>query len=224
MAAKSGLLKSSIGMKFTMALSALFLIIFLLQHLTINMTSVFSKEAFNELSHFMGYNPVVQGVLQPILIFGVIYHFVMGFILTLKNNKARSVKYVQYKGSANASWASRNMILTGIVILLFLGLHFYDFWIHEINFKYIAQGEMDSSRYYEELVAKFDDPIRVGIYILSFVFLALHLAHGFESAFQSIGARHPKYVSAIKKVSNAYAFLVPAGFIFIAIYHYINSL
>ena len=76
----STLIKTSLAKKFAMALSGLFLVFFLLQHFTINLTSVFSEQVFNELSHFMGNNPLVQFVLQPVLIFGVIFHFVMGFV------------------------------------------------------------------------------------------------------------------------------------------------
>ena len=92
----SGLIKSSIARKIVMALSGLFLVFFLGQHFAINITSVFAPDTFNELSHFMGYNPIVQYLLQPVLITGVIIHFVMGFILEIRNNKARSVKYVKY--------------------------------------------------------------------------------------------------------------------------------
>ncbi len=76
---------SSIGRKFAMALSALFLIVFLIIHLSVNITSLFSEKLFNELSHFMGTNPLVQYGLQPVLLFGVVFHFVMGFILEFKN-------------------------------------------------------------------------------------------------------------------------------------------
>src|SRR5690554_4044011 len=89
---KSGLFKSSIGRKLAMALSALFLMIFLLQHLFINLTAVFSEDAFNELSHFMGTNPLVQFVAQPILIFAVVFHFVMGMYLEMKNRAARPIR------------------------------------------------------------------------------------------------------------------------------------
>src|SRR5690554_7895722 len=88
---KSCLFKSSIGRKLAMALSALFLMIFLLQHLFINLTAVFSEDAFNELSHFMGTNPLVQFVAQPILIFAVVLHFVMGMYLEMKNRAARPI-------------------------------------------------------------------------------------------------------------------------------------
>ena len=215
---------SSIGRKFAMALSALFLIVFLLQHFTINLMSTFSEDAFNKVSHFMGTNPLVQFVLQPILIFGVVFHFVMGFVLEIKNKLSRGVKYEVNKGSANSSWMSRNMIWSGLFILFFLVFHFYDFWIPEMNYKYIQFKPEDPNRYYEEVVHMFANSGRVIVYILSFVFLSLHLFHGFQSAFQSIGARHDKYTPAIKKLGKIYAITIPAGFIFIALYHYINLL
>ncbi|KYG85744.1 succinate dehydrogenase cytochrome b subunit [Roseivirga seohaensis] len=215
---------SSIGRKFAMALSALFLVIFLLQHFIINFTSVLSEKTFNEISHFMGTNVLVQFALQPVLIFGVIYHFVMGFVLEIKNRNARAIKYAMNKGSENSTWFSRNMIYSGFVILLFLCLHFYDFWIPEISHKYIEVLPEDSTRYFGEMVEKFHDPLRVGLYALSFVFLSLHLMHGFQSAFQSVGARHSKYTPAIKKLGTLYAIIIPAGFIFIALYHHLTAL
>src|SRR5690606_21888807 len=123
----SGLVKSSIARKVVMALSGLFLVVFLLQHFTINLSSVLDPDTFNSWSHFMGYNPLVQFVLQPILILGVILHFVMGFVLEAQNRKARGVAYVKFSGNANSLWVSRNMIYSGLVILAFLGLHMYDF-------------------------------------------------------------------------------------------------
>ena len=131
------LLYSTIFKKASMAISGLFLIIFLLQHFAINITSVFSGDLFNQLSHFMGTNPLVQFVLQPILIFGVIFHFVMGFVLDIINKRARGRRYKIYKGNSNASWVSRNMIISGSTVLAFLVLHFYDFWIPEMDYKYV---------------------------------------------------------------------------------------
>ena len=212
---------SSILRKVAMALSGLFLIVFLLQHFAINITSVFSEEIFNQFSHFMGVNPLVQFVLQPVLIFGVIFHFVMGFILEIKNRKSRGVKYASYKGSANASWMSRNMIISGAVVLSFLILHFYDFWVPEMNYKYVEFLPEDPNRYYEELVHKFEDPIRLILYVLSFAFLSLHLWHGFSSAFQSMGVNN-KYSSSIKSFGMIYAIGIPVGFAFIAIFHFLN--
>ena len=222
-----GFFKSSIGRKFAMALSAFFLMFFLLQHLAINITSVFSGDTFNEISHFMGTNPLIQYILQPILIFAVVYHFVMGFVLELQNRRARAVSYAKNNGGANSSWMSRNMIWTGLAILGFIGLHFYDFWFPEINTKFIEgdwSGLHDGEfRYFHELQEKFLSPVRVGLYVLSFVFLALHLLHGFNSAFQSVGANN-KYTKGLKRFGTFYAIVVPLGFVVIALYHHFNHI
>jgi len=222
----SGLFKSSIGRKVAMALSALFLMIFLLQHFAINILSVFSPDTFNDVSHFMGTNFFVQFLLQPVLIFGVVFHFVMGFVLEIRNRNARVISYAKNKGSANSSWMSRNMIWSGLAILGFIVLHFIDFWIPEINTKYI-QGDVSglmadgNFRYYEELLHKFEDPLRVGAYVIAFVFLALHLLHGFASAFQSMGAGSMRRAK-LQAFGKAYAIIIPLGFIFIALFHYFN--
>lgn len=217
---------SSIGRKVIMALTGFFLMFFLLQHASINLLSVISPDAFNEVSHFMGTNMLVQLALQPVLIFAVIFHFVWGMLLELKNRNSRDVKYAVNNGAANSTWMSRNMIISGVTVLAFLVAHFYDFWIHEITVKYI-QGDMTgldvngAFRYYDELVAKFQDPIRVVLYVLSFVMLALHLLHGFQSSFQSVGFNHNKYTPIIKKAGTAFGILVPALFAFIAIFHFL---
>jgi succinate dehydrogenase / fumarate reductase cytochrome b subunit len=223
----SGFFNSSIGRKYAMALSAFFLIIFLVIHLAVNITSLFSENVFNEMSHFMGTNPLIQFAMQPVLIFGVIFHFIMGFVLELKNKGSRNVKYAKNNGAANSTWMSRNMIYSGLVILAFIVLHFIDFWIPEINTKYI-QGDMsgvlageDGYRYFQELQHKFVEPWRVGAYIVAFVFLALHLLHGFTSAFQSIGATVGRQ-KTMKNIGKAYSILIPLGFIVIALFHHFN--
>lgn len=208
-----------------MAFSAMFLLIFLLFHLTSNLISVFSPEAFNEASHFLGYNFVIQKIMQPILGFGVVFHFVMGFILEIRNRAARPVNYAINNPSANSTWFSRNMIVTGLVILAFLGLHLYDFWFHEMTYKYFpGNGNPDDiSRYWMEMHEKFANPVRVGIYVISFILLGMHLAHGFQSSFQSIGARHPKYTPVIKAIGTFYAIFIPLGFIVVAVFHFVTQ-
>jgi succinate dehydrogenase / fumarate reductase cytochrome b subunit len=217
----SGFLSSSITKKVAMALSAFFLIIFLIIHLTVNLSSLFSEVVFNELSHFMGTNPLIQFAMQPVLIFGVVFHFVLGFILEFKNWSSRNVKYVKYNGAASATWMSRNMIYTGGVILAFLGLHFIDFWFPEMNHKYIKVLPEDPTRYFGELQHKFMNPVRVGAYVIAFVLLALHLLHGFQSAFQSIGFNN-KYTKCVKTLGKIYAIAIPLGFIIIALFHHFN--
>lgn len=220
--------KTSIYRKIIMALSGLFLLIFLLQHFIINSLSVISPDAFNEASHFMGTNPMVQFLAQPVLIFGVVIHFIMGVVIEMQNRSARPVKYAYSKPNANSSWFSRNMIISGIVVVLFLGLHFYDFWVPEIKTKFI-DGDMSGTmagiegyRYFTELQHKFTSPVRMGIYVLAFVFLAFHLNHGFSSAFQTVGFNN-KYTPTVKKIAILYSFIIPLGFIFIALFHFINA-
>jgi succinate dehydrogenase / fumarate reductase cytochrome b subunit len=221
--AKSSMLKSSIAKKVAMALSGLFLITFLTLHFVINLTSVFSADAFNTASHFMGYNPVIQFAMQPILIAGVIFHFVMGIVLEIKNRSARPVAYASYNGSANASWASRNMIISGLVVLAFIGLHFYDFWVHEMVYKYVDVSSIEPTRYYEELNHKFESPIRTGLYTLAFVLLSIHLWHGFNSSFQSVGFNN-SYSKSLHKLGYSFAVIVPVGFIIIALFHHFNQI
>jgi succinate dehydrogenase / fumarate reductase cytochrome b subunit len=182
---------TSIGYKVLMALSGLFLMFFLLQHLVINSLSVISPDAFNEASHFMGTNPLVQFLLQPILIFGVVFHFIMGFFLDLRNRKSRTISYAYNKPSANSSWVSRNMIISGLTVLAFLGIHFIDFWIPEINVKYI-QGDMSGLhngefRYFHELHEKVCSYAKSNSLYNCIYILSLHLIHGFQSSFQSVG-------------------------------------
>ena len=221
----AGLFKTSVARKVAMALSALFLILFLIIHLAVNLTSVISENTFNELSHFMGNNPLIQFAMQPVLLAGVIFHFVMGFVLEIQNKRARgSEKYYAYNGGANSSWISRNMIITGVMILLFLGLHLWDFWVGEMNYKYIQFNEPNPTRYYHELIEKFHDPLRVGMYVLCFVFLCLHLLHGFQSAFQSMGWKDDARKKLISQVGNWYSYIICGGFIFIALFHYIKFL
>ncbi|MCO4819562.1 MAG: succinate dehydrogenase cytochrome b subunit [Bacteroidetes bacterium] len=219
---------TSVGRKILMALSGLFLIVFLLQHCTINFLSVVAPDTFNEVSQFMGTNPLIQYALQPVLAFGVFFHLIMGIYLERKNRNARPIKYAMDKPATNSSWMSRNMIITGIMVMLFLAVHFYDFWLPELNTKFL-KGDMSGLnaageyRYMEEMAHKFSNAGRVILYVLSFIFLSLHLLHGFQSAFQSVGFNHNKYTPTIKRLGNLYAIVVPAVFIFIALFHYFNQ-
>ena len=172
----------------------------------------------------MGTNVIVQFILQPVLLFGVLFHLGMGIYLDVRNKQARPIKYVINNPSENSSWVSRNMVVTGVMIMLFLALHFYDFWIPEIKIKYI-EGDMSGMhagefRYWHELNHKFHDIFRVLIYCSAFVFLSLHLMHGFQSSFQTAGVRNAKYTPLIKLLGYMYAIIIPAGFVFIAVFHY----
>ncbi len=210
-----------------MALSAFFFFWFLLEHFWINTLSVVSPNGFNEVSAFMSANPIVQFVMQPILLIGVVYHFVMGFVLEIQNKKARGpVAYAKYNGAANASWMSRNMIVSGGLILVFLLVHLWQFWVPTIDAHYVnVDPNFGQGNFFMDHVNHvFTSAVTLVLYIVAFVFLSLHLQHGFASAFQSIGARHAKYTPFIVAFGKWYSILIPAGFIVIAIYHFVNNL
>ena len=215
-------MQSSIIKKVLMALSGVFLMIFLIQHLSINLTSLIPDEGktFNKISHFMGYNPLVQYLLQPILILGVCFHFIMGLVLEYQNYKARNDKYVMH--STRSSWISRNMIISGLVILAFLALHFYDFWLPEIQYKYIDNEALNSSKYFHELQEKFaGETMRTVLYCFAFVLLGMHLNHGLASSFQSLGVSS-RSKNKLNLIANIYSVSITLGFIVIAIVHYFS--
>jgi len=212
-------MKSSIIKKLLMALSGIFLVIFLTQHLLINLTSIIPDQGktFNAVSHFMGYNPFVQFILQPILMFGVCFHFILGLVIEFKNRKNKSNYAIL---GIKSSWVSRNMITTGLVILGFLFLHLYDFFIPEINYKYIAALDLDNHRYFEELVHKFHGNLaRTLLYCISFFFLGLHLLHGLSSSLQTMGLQK-KRLEAVELIAKGYSLIITLGFIIIAFFHY----
>ena len=204
-----------------MALSGIFLMVFLVQHLAINLTSLIPDNGytFNKISHFMGYNPVVQFILQPILMLGVCFHFTMGIFLEYQNRRARKSKYVFHK--TRSSWISKNMILSGLVVLAFLALHFYDFWVPEMDYKYVSKLIPAEDRYYHELQEKFHNSTRTVIYCISFVLLGLHLNHGLASSFQSVGVTTSNQ-KKLKLIANIYSISIAIGFTVVAVFHYFS--
>ncbi len=209
---------SSIGRKFVMSLTGLFLITYLVIHLAINLLSLVDAHLFNEASHFMGTNWFIQA-MQYVLALGFIFHIVQGIALARSNAKARPQKYALDKPSTNSSFSSRSMIITGLLVLLFLVLHLRDyFW--ELKFDDMNGHATD----FDLVVALFANPLYTGLYVFSFIMLGIHLNHGFQSAFQSVGVNHPKYTPGIKKFGVIYCVIVSAGFSLIALVHYFNSL
>jgi succinate dehydrogenase / fumarate reductase cytochrome b subunit len=221
--AKSVITSSSVGRKVLMALSGFFLMFFLLQHLTINFLSVISPEMFNDVSYFMGTNPIVQFALQPVLIFAVFFHFIMGMYLEYKNNEARAIKYAYSKPGENSSWVSRNMLYSGLTVLAFLVVHFIDFFIPEITDKYIYFNDQLGKDYNHHVMEMFASPLRTWGYVVAFVFLSLHLLHGFQSSFQSVGLKGKKSAPTLQKLGNIFAIVVPLAFVFIALFHHFNQ-
>ena len=204
---------SAIGKKLIMSLTGLFLCLFLVVHMSGNFL-LFNNDggqAFNEYTKFMTTFPLIK-VASIFTFFGIILHAVDGLLLTLKNRKARPVKYaVQPKRS---SWASRNMAVLGIIVLFFLIVHLKSFW-YVMKFGEVGKVIYNGHEYkdlYTVVIAAFSQWWYVAIYVVSLIALGYHLVHGFASAFQTLGVNHSKYTPFIKFVGYAYAILVPIGF------------
>jgi len=209
------ILKTSVAKKIAMALSGIFLVIFILVHLAINLTLIYpGKEAFDAAVEFMGTNPFIQ-VMQPILFFGFIFHIIMGIYLEWKNMSKRPVKYVNNNPGASSSWSSRNMIWIGLLILVFLIIHFANYFV---PFK-----TQEIHDHYALVTGLFKSPVYTIFYVLTFIGLGFHLNHGFQSAFQSMGAPREKCNKALVICGNIIAIIVAVGFSAIAIYFHLKS-
>jgi succinate dehydrogenase / fumarate reductase cytochrome b subunit len=230
----SGILKSSLAKKYAMALTGLFLCLFLVGHLLGNLQlfvpGLEGQTAFNEYAKFMTTFPLVK-VLSYLTYASVLFHVVDGIALTLQNRQARPVRYAVEKGSANAGWSSRNMAVLGTVVLVFLVTHMQNFW-WQMHFGDIPTQEVagESLKDLHTVVLNFFNPATnslalaaVALYVSGMFALGFHLWHGFSSAFQSMGLRHENYTPLVEKVGYAFAVVVPAAFASIPLYLYMTQ-
>lgn len=215
------LLTSSIGQKLVMSLTGLFFCTFLVAHLIGNLQLLYNDggQAFNEYAKFMtSFLPVKlisYGLYTMLAI-----HTIQGLMLASKNKKAKGSKYA-VSTNANSSWASKNMALLGTLILFFLLIHMGDFW-WKMKF-----GSLDAVSYdngvtevrdlYTKVYASFSQWYIVLIYMLGLVALAFHLIHGFSSAFQTLGLRHPKFTPIVKGLGYFFSIIIPILFAIIPI-------
>ncbi len=213
--------KTTVGQKFWMSITGLFLIIFLAVHLTANLMLVFDDtgELYNRTVHFMGTNPFIR-IMEPILALGFLIHIILATILTLRNQTMRPQKYHMQKLGHTSSWASRNMFILGLTILAFLVLHIINFWV-KLKF-----GGLDSITYngeemenaYAMVSVLFSMPLYSIVYIIAIIGLAYHISHGFWSAFQTIGWSDDKWRKILTGFAYAYAIIIGIGFSIIPIY------
>jgi len=199
-------LTSSIGKKILMALTGLFLVSFLIVHCTINAMIFFNDDGktFTHWAHFMGTNPVIR-TIEIVLVVGFIAHIVQAFVLWWQNKQARPVGYAYTKRAENVTWYSKSMTLLGTFILLFLVVHTSSFWIPNRTSQFMTGEELPL---YTMMLAKFQNPVLVVIYLFGCVSLFWHLLHGFKSAFQSLGLNHLKYNQAISVVGITFSVVV----------------
>jgi succinate dehydrogenase / fumarate reductase, cytochrome b subunit len=275
--AKSAILKSSLAKKYWMALTGLFLCLFLSGHLAGNLQLIFSDALhFNQYALFMTTNPAVK-LLSYLTYISIIFHAIDGILLTFQNKAARPIGYAKNNPSANSSFSSRNMAVLGTVILVFIVTHMVNFWAvmhfdekmpiqtitienqgmkqdfylttdggylpkEQVDQKVIviknrteffdAKADVKVKEGYKDLhkitFAFFKDPkfglIATLLYVISMIVLSFHLLHGFQSAFQTLGANSPKYTPTIKLFGKAFAIIVPLLFAIIPVYiHFISK-
>lgn len=217
-------LTSSIGRKLIMSLTGLFLIIFLVAHLVGNLQLLISDGGvqFNQYAKFMTSNPLIKSVSYGLYFF-ILLHAIQGILVWRKNSAAKGTKYA-VTTKANNSWASRNMGPLGVVVLIFILIHMYQFWLQMKlgTLDMVPQGADGAmiKDLYGIVSATYENIFFVIFYVVSMFFIAMHLSHGFQSAFQSLGINHKKYTPLIQFLGKAYSLLIPLGFAIIPIYFY----
>jgi succinate dehydrogenase / fumarate reductase cytochrome b subunit len=225
-------LRSSIGRKLMMALTGLFLILFLVVHLAGNLQLLAGDggEAFNRYSYFMANNALIQTVSKLNFLF-IILHVIYSIWLTRTNAAARPVAYAGKAKEVQSQWSSRNMGILGTLILLFLIVHLKSFW-YEFKFgaglPMITAGTYDGLNLdildaYSVVATAYASPIYVAIYLIGMTVLAFHLYHGFQSAFQTLGLGFSKYKKLIQTVGVIYSILIPVLFAIIPVVMYLQQ-
>lgn len=220
---------SSVGQKFLMALTGLALVGFIVMHLAGNL-SLYSSDS----SHFNAYAAALEnlGKLKEFAEYGLIFlfgtHIILALCLKKSHIAARPIGYKMQKSKGDPSKStlgSRNMIITGTVLLAFLILHISQFTLGpSIEQGYATQLKGEQVRDLYRLVHEtFKNPMFVGIYVAVMIFLGLHLRHGFWSAFQSLGAMNPRLSKPIYGLALLLALLVAAGFLFIPVWIYMGA-
>jgi len=224
MGTNAGLFSSSLGKKYLMAITGLFLCSFLIIHFLGNIALFTNPVQFNEYTRFMSSNPIIR-VMEIVLVLGFLTHIIDAIILTRANKKAQPVKYAMNKNKS--SWYSRNMGLTGTIILVFLILHLQSFWYEykfgEVLMTIDSNGD-EIKDMFTIVKTAFSEWWYSAIYILAMILLGSHLNHGFQSAFQSVGLRHKKYTPTIKMLGVGFSISITIGFISFPIYFFIIQL
>lgn len=222
----SAILKSSLAKKYWMALTGLFICLFLIGHLAGNLQLFIPGEEgrlqFNAYGKFMTSNPAVI-ILSYLTYFSILFHVFDGIFLIIRNKKARPENYAYNRRSENSPWTTRNMGILGSVILIFIILHMSNFW-YKMHWGPIGVDSAGNKDLYTVTVNFFRDP-QYGLlftlgYGIAMIAIFLHLIHGFQSAWQSLGLRVHRVKGLIKFVGVTFAILVPLLFATIPFYIY----
>jgi succinate dehydrogenase / fumarate reductase cytochrome b subunit len=205
------ILFSSVSKKFVTALAGLFLILFLPVHLTINLMLLKTDpDPFNKAARFMASFPLIK-IIEIILLAAIIIHISYGIYIQIQNWLARPVGYVSGNKS-ETSFFSKFMIWTGASVLIFLVLHFFNFYFIRLG---LVNGDPDN--FYDVAHSLFKIPEYNYIYLTCFLLLGLHLYHAIISAFQTIGLNHRIWTPAVKLFALIYSVLIPLGFSLISL-------
>ena len=206
---KENFLTSSLGKKVVMSLTGLFLISFLVVHVSINALIFLNDggDIYNKAAHFMSHNIVIR-ILEVGLFLGLLLHIIQAYVATYQNNKARPIKYEMTNGNANSRWYSRSMAILGTLLLMFLVVHLGNFWVPTKQ----ALWAHEEHNGFESMKAVFSQWYFVAIYLLGVISLCYHLLHGFSAAFQSLGLTHRKYTPVIKFLGAAFSIGVSLAF------------
>ncbi len=225
------LTNSSVGKKLVMSITGCFLVLFILFHMSMNITMLFSREGYNAICEFLGANWYAL-VATVILAAGVLVHFVYAFILTLDNYRARGKQRyavtVQEKG---VSWASKNMLVLGIIVVLGLILHLVHFWskmqLVEIMGEHFTvvdglNAPVAPTNGAALMAITFSNPINLILYIVWFAALWFHLTHGVWSMFQTAGWANDTWYPRLKCGAQIVATLIFLGFTLVAVMCFLN--
>ncbi len=216
---------SSVGKKFVMGLTGLFLISFLVVHVGIN-ACIWANdggEMFNKAAHFMGATVVIR-IMEIGLFAGIFLHMIQGLALEFQNRKKRSVGYQVPMGNKGSKWYSRSMGLLGTIILIFFIIHWKQFWIPsrfqdipEVTINGVAMHDVFSL-----MKDTFTEPWVVIVYVLACISLAYHLLHGFQSAFRSLGVHNNRYLHLLNAVGIGFSIVVPLAFAMMPVSMYLE--
>ncbi len=220
----STIFTSSIGKKLMMSLAGLFLVVFLLVHLGINLLLIIYDDpmVYNKAAHFMSSNILIK-IFEIVLMGGILLHVIYALILQIQNWIARPKRYNKTNYS-NTSFFSKFMIHTAIITLVFLAIHFVDFYF-KAKFGHAETLLVDGVIYHDlatEIVDKFKMLPFVVFYIAAFIFLGFHLVHGFQSAFKTYGLDNRRFTPVIQALAIVYSVIVVGGYTMIPLMIYFS--
>lgn len=217
----SWLINSSIGRKLVMSITGIALVLFLTFHMSMNLVALFSEDAYNMICKFLGANwYALVGTIGLAALF--IVHIVYAFILTLQNRKARgNDRYAVTSRPKGVEWASQNMMALGIIVILGLGLHLFNFWakmqLVELMEYHQNSLNLSPSDGYALIKYTFSSPLYVVLYIVWLAALWFHLCHGFWSSLQTIGWSNNIWFNRIKNISIVYSTIIVLGFLVVVL-------